>query len=57
MQFFAKPSQWAQTRVFWLLTVFSAAQRQATRVAIERLPGVRKVEDHLVYYVQPAVLV
>ncbi len=37
-------------------TVFSPAERQALRVAIERIPGVRSVQDHLVYYVPPAIL-
>lgn len=37
-------------------TVFSEAERQALRVMIERIPGVRCVEDHLVYYVPPAIL-
>ncbi len=37
-------------------TVFSQAERQALRVMIERIPGVRSVQDHLVYYVPPAIL-
>jgi CBS domain-containing protein len=37
-------------------TVFSAAERDALRVAVERVPGVRSVQDHLVFYVPPAIL-
>ena len=37
-------------------TVFSSSERQAVRVLVERVAGVRAVQDHLVYYVPPAIL-
>lgn len=38
-------------------TVFSSSERQALKVLVERVPGVRGVQDHLIYYVPPAMLV
>jgi hypothetical protein len=38
-------------------TVLSPAERKALRVMVERIPGVRGVEDHLVYHMPAAVLI
>lgn len=37
-------------------TVFSSSERRAMLVTVERVPGVRSIQDHLVYYVPPPVL-
>ena len=36
--------------------VFSVPERQAARVAVERIPGVAAVKDHMTYYVPTPVL-
>ena len=38
-------------------TVFTATERNAIHVVVERIPGVRGLDDHMMYYVPPAILV
>ncbi|MCC7046013.1 MAG: CBS domain-containing protein [Alphaproteobacteria bacterium] len=38
-------------------TVFTAGERSAIHVLVERIAGVRGLQDHMVYYVPPAILV
>lgn len=38
-------------------TVFTTSERKALKALVERVPGVRGVQDHLIFYAPPAILV